>query len=246
MIGVSDMYIAVCDDNAPCVDILEKYFDKLQSKHKELKWKCFRSAEDVLGFYGNNGNKFDVLITDIEMEGMSGVELANNIRNRDEGVIIFFLTGHSEYAPECFYSEPMNFWLKPVSFETVKSDLNRARKRIARKGEYISVIENRREYNVPCDDIIYVEKWGRKIIIHVKYGEYRINKSLADLQRELDTVKFIRVNQTFIVNMAYVRSLTKDEITLKDISGTIPIGRVYADSVKRGFIKYKERSLTEL
>lgn len=94
--------IAICDDEKDCINWVENYLDAFRRKYKNIKWEVFYSAEELLDYYDRHGNTFDILITDIEMNQINGVELANTIRRRDKGIIIFFLTSYTEYALQCF------------------------------------------------------------------------------------------------------------------------------------------------
>lgn len=237
------MYAAICDDEKECIEHIEKCLVRLQDIYHDLKWKTFGCAEEVLEFYKRNGNKFDILITDIEMKDISGVELANSIRSRDRNVIIFFLTGHTEYAIQCFRAEPMNFWVKPVSYEIIKEDFGRAKRRMLQDNEYITITENRQSNKIKYCDIVYLEKSDRKTIIHTKEYDYKTNKSLSEFQKELSCDNFVRIYQTYIVNLAYVKSFTEKIVELKGRDELLPVGRTYMEELKRALIRYKERRL---
>ena len=237
------MYVAICDDEAAHISYIEKYLVQLKNIYPGLKWRSFDSAEKMLRFYQRNGNKFNILITDIEMDNMNGVEMANIIRSKDQNIIIFFLTSHKDYAIQCFRAEPMNFWLKPLSFDVIDADFKRAYSRIIQSQKFISIIENRQIYEVRYKDIIYLEKWERKTIVYTKAYEYRTNKSLADFQRGLDPNVFARVSQSYIVNMQYISEISDSLLQLKEGMGNITIGRNYLADMKKKFIQYKERRL---
>lgn len=239
------MYIAVCDDEDEYIKTLEEYLERLMEVYSGLSWKVFKSAEEILDHYQRNGNTFDILITDIEMGGMSGVELANKIRSRDRRIIIFFLTSYREYAIQCFRAEPLNFWVKPLSYDVIKEDFERAHRRILQSQKYISFTENRKEIEVGYDDILYFEAWGKKTLIHTRIGEYTTNRSLSKLWEELDSDYFVRVSQTYIINFAYVESFSDGSIKLKEINGSIKIGRTYLNDWRKGIMRYKKRRLLE-
>lgn len=237
------MYVAICDDETAHISEIENHLIQLKNTYSNIKWKTFNSAEALLEFYQRNGNKFNILITDIEMDEMNGVELANIIRSKDQDIIIFFLTGHRDYAIQCFRAEPMNFWLKPLSFDVIADDFKRAYSRIAQSQRFINIIENRQVYEVRYNNIIYLEKWERKTIIYTRSYEYRTNKSLADFQKDLDSNIFVRTNQSYIVNMQYIMEISDGYLQLKDGIGSIQIGRNYLSILKKKFIQYKERRL---
>lgn len=237
------MYVAICEDENEYIRILEDYLSRLKLIYAGLKWKTFGCAEDLWDFYRRNGNKFDILITDIEMGKMSGIDLANAIRGRDKNVIIFYLTSYTEYAVQCFRAEPLNFWVKPLSFEIIEDDFKRAYSRILQSQKYITIIENRESIDIKYDDILYLETWGKKTLVHTLICDHKTNKSLSEFQKELDSNCFVRVSQTYIVNLAYIKSFSYDSIKLENTAGRMSIGRTYLNDFKKRLIRYKRERL---
>ncbi len=235
--------VAICDDEEEWVIRMEHYLKKFRENHKEweIKWDSFYSAEELLNYYEQNGNEVDILITDIEMKGLNGVDLANKIRSMDKNIVIFFLTSHTEYAIQCFRPEPMNFWVKPVSYNSFSEDLCRAIQRIDKAIRYISIIEERHTIRLNVDNIIYIEKEERKTLIHMINGVHITNKLLSQIEHELPAELFVRIYQSYIVNLAFVKVLKEKHIILKHTGQSLNVGRTYAENLKRRFIEYKER-----
>ena len=235
--------VAICDDEEEWVIRMEHYLKKFRESHKEweIKWDSFYSAEELLNYYEQNGNEVDILITDIEMKGLNGVDLANKIRSMDKNIVIFFLTSHTEYAIQCFRPEPMNFWVKPVSYNSFSEDLCRAIQRIDKAIRYISIIEERHTIRLNVDNIIYIEKEERKTLIHMINGVHITNKLLSQIEHELPAELFVRIYQSYIVNLAFVKVLKEKHIILKHTGQSLNVGRTYAENLKRRFIEYKER-----
>ena len=235
--------VAICDDEEEWVIRMEHYLKKFRESHKEweIKWDSFYSAEELLNYYEQNGNEVDILITDIEMKGLNGVDLANKIRSMDKNIVIFFLTSHTEYAIQCFRPEPMNFWVKPVSYNSFSEDLCRAIQRIDKAIRYISIIEERHNIRLNVDNIIYIEKEERKTLIHMINGVHITNKLLSQIEHELPAELFVRIYQSYIVNLAFVKVLKEKHIILKHTGQSLNVGRTYAENLKRRFIEYKER-----
>ena len=99
--------IAVCEDEMKWKDEVEKYLNIFKQKHKNIEWGYFHDSNFLLAEYQHLEQPiFDIIITDIEMNSLSGVEMANKIREMDENVIIIFLTQYTKYMRECFISTP--------------------------------------------------------------------------------------------------------------------------------------------
>lgn len=234
------MRVAICDDEAEVINKLTGYINRFASEYGNIKIKKFNSAEDVVEYYKTNGNVFDVLITDIELGSADGVELAGWVRNRDENVYIFFITSHTEYAIRCFRPCPMNFWVKPLSYEQFCDDFNRVVRLMQRHNEYIEIISERTAVRLRCSDIIYIEREKRRTVVHTREQQYITSKSLAEFENELDPERFIRIYQSDIINLEKVKRVIKKEVELDGIEGRFEIGRIYMSDFKRRYIRFKE------
>lgn len=237
------MNIAICDDQDESIEVIVDYLTKFRQTYRNISWEAFYSAEELLDYYETNKNEFDVLITDIEMTQLNGVELANRIRTIDKKIVIFFLTSHTEYAIQCFRPEPMNFWVKPVSYDLFAEDLCRAMKRIknADRHKYISIIEERHTIRLNTEDIVYIEKEERKTKIHMVNSIHKTNKLLSEFEAELPRGIFVRIYQSYIVNIAFVKVLKEKSVILNGTDQILDVGRTYAENLKLRFIEYKER-----
>ena len=134
------MRIAICDDENIWINHIEEYIKKIKSIYNEIEYDVFISGESLLSHY-NNEDIYDIVILDIEMNGMSGIDTSNAIRDKDPAVIIFFLTSYKEYVFECFRSSPMNFWVKPLKYEIFKEDIIRAHKSIEQSYTYLKILD---------------------------------------------------------------------------------------------------------
>lgn len=235
-----EMRIAVCDDENVWINHMVEYIEQIKSTYRGIEYDVFSSGEEFLGRY-NKEIPYDIVILDIEMKSISGIEVANAIRDKDNSVIIFFLTSHREYVYECFKPMPMNFWVKPVEYEVFKEDIKRAYHRIEESTSHIKIIENRQKIRLKCSDIIYIENKERKSWIHTASGIYKVNKLLTELMRELDDKVFVRVYKSFIVNLRHVYIINENQITLYNCNEKIPISRTYKPELLDKYINLKER-----
>lgn len=110
--------IAICDDNTEHINILEKYLFEISN----IKIECdvYQSGESLIDAYKNNVERYDVVLLDMEMEELNGIETANLIREFDEHIIIIFVTSHSEYMKESFQCQPFRFIEKPLDYDELK------------------------------------------------------------------------------------------------------------------------------
>lgn len=233
------MRIAICDDENIWINHIEEYIKKIKSIYNEIEYDVFISGESLLSHY-NNEDIYDIVILDIEMNGMSGIDTSNAIRDKDPAVIIFFLTSYKEYVFECFRSSPMNFWVKPLKYEIFKEDIIRAHKSIEQSYTYLKIIDNRKRIRLKCSSIIYIENKERKSWIYNTNGIYKTNKLISELIKKLDEKIFVRVYKSFIINLKYVHIIGDNELSLYNSDEKIPISRTYKKELIDKYINLKE------
>lgn len=209
------MRIAICDDENEWINQIEEHIEKFKENHKNIVCEVFYSGEELLEYYKLYGNVFDVLITDIEMGGINGVELAKKIRKMDSEVPIFFLTSHDEYIRECFAPRPMNFWDKPVPYDIFKKDIEKVINSERKNNRYFSLKEDGIYKRIPYNDIIYFSNKGRKIVAHTVNGDCEFYGSFKDYSEIWKENNFYIVSRFFCVNTNYIEALKNNTLYLK-------------------------------
>ena len=219
--------IAICDDQKAVTSQIETLLYDISQKHGiPIEADVFYSGQhlerQILG-----GKKYDLIYLDIEMHNGDGISAAEHIRNRDENVLLVYVSGYEKYMMELFRLDVLAFVKKPLDptrFEKIFLEANR---RICKQQFYFTYHYKNTEYKTPCIDILYFESEGRKIKIHLKGGGLeRFNGKLNDVEKKLDDGKipFLRIHKSYFVNYHYIKARTKAEIILTD--GTrLPVSR---------------------
>ena len=223
---------AICDDESLQSNYL-KSLVMAWSEEKELDCsvKTFSSAESLL-FYGCE--EFDILLLDIEMAGMNGVELAKRVRERDETSVIIFVTGYSEYIAEGYDVQALNFLVKPIDRMKLFSVLDKAARLLSKNERSISLEQKGEVYLVPLREIRFIEVSGNYVSVHAK-TTLTVKKTLAELEKQLDD-SFVRTGRSFIVNLTYVRRITKTDVFLST-DESVPLSRGMYESINRALIE---------
>lgn len=226
--------IAICDDENKCINILEQHLLEFKKIYSNIAWDIYYSAED---FFGNMGNlQYDIIITDIEMKGINGVELANKIRELDDNIIIIFLTSHEEYMRECFFSTPLNFWDKPLKYEVLQKDLIRAIDKITSNNKILKIKTLDGIVRLFYKDIFYFESQNHTVIVHTNREDYRFYSSLKNISKSLDG-DFAFCSQSYLVNLNFVKTI-KNNCVILDNDARIVITRTFGADFKRALQKF--------
>ncbi|MEY8331011.1 LytTR family DNA-binding domain-containing protein [Lachnospiraceae bacterium 48-33] len=227
--------IAICDDETIDTDYLCGLVEKWAAYDKHtVQIKTFVSAEEFL-FHYEEDKVWHILLLDIEMGKINGVELAKKIRIKNKEVQIIFITGYNDYISDGYDVEALHYILKPVYKEKLYEVLSRACERLEKEEAALFLHLPDGMVRIPFYEIRYMEVRANYVTV---YGEEKvtIKTTLSALEQELDN-RFFRIGRSYIVNMKYIRKVTKRDVILED-NTAVPISRGYYESLNRAFIDY--------
>lgn len=226
---------AICDDD-------EKQLQSLKSLVSEwagetalsFEVRTFPSAEAFLFAYAEDSS-YDILVLDIEMNGISGIELAKRIRREGARVEILFITSHFEFISEGYEVDALHYLTKPVAKDKLYAVLTKALDRLQAEPPFVIISCEGETVKLHEPDILYVEAFAHYISIHTSKREYRIKESISSFGKSL-TDDFFRIHRSYLVSLKAVVRISRTEITLED--GTLlPLARGKYDAVNRAFIE---------
>lgn len=228
-----DYKIAICDD----LEADRQYIASLvtgwaSDAGHTVRIDAFSSAESFLFQYAEEKD-YDILLLDIEMGPMDGVELAKSIRRENDTVQIIFITGYSDYISEGYEVAALHYLMKPVAEEKLRSVLDRAADKLAKNGRVLNLELGGEMARVPIYEIRFAEVFGNYVTIHAG-RDYTVKMTLGRLIDQLDE-RFYRVGRSAIVNLTEISRVTRAEIRLRD--GTaLPLPRGAYEGVNRAII----------
>lgn len=226
------MRFAICDDDTNMLDYLRRVI--LEWGRPEINQiEMFPSAEAFLFGYEEN-KKYDVILLDIEMNKMNGVELAKRIRAFDKTVQIIFVTGYSEYISEGYDVAALHYLMKPVIKEKLFEVLDRAKEKLSENERYLCLKIDSEMILVPLHEIRYIEVERNYVTVHAD-DNYTVRQTLSEMEQELDD-RFFRASRSFIINLHKIRKATKSEVVLID-NTSIPLPRNAYQALNRAIIE---------
>ena len=201
---------AVVEDERENRDMLRDYIFRFNREKNILLWPFFYSnAADFL----SSAEKYDLVLMDIRMPGLSGMDAARILRERDEGVQIVFITSLASYALQGYEVGALNYIVKPVSYPDFALKLARTLKRVKDSRTDIHISGRGKVINLSADDILYLEASGHGVFYHTSGGTLCRRLSLASCEEELPEY-FCRTNSCYIVNLLLADSLEGSCITV--------------------------------
>lgn len=204
------MNIAVCDDEKQIRKQIQKM---VQERIPGCAVKTYGRGEDLLG----DRFSYDILFLDIQMEGLSGIETAREIRRRNSDVILIFITAIREYVFEAFDVSAFHYLLKPVSEEQFGSVIDRAAREVEKRREThtqkIFIQTRNRNVALQVKEICYIESQRRKVEIHTTKEIIEFYATMNELEEQLGE-GFYRCHRSYLVNMAYIFEYGTDYIRI--------------------------------
>lgn len=195
----------------------------------------FESTENVDDFLRNN--YVNIIFLDIELPGRSGIAFA---RSLPRGISVIFTTAFSKYAVESYDIEAVDYLVKPIRTERFDQAVDRAVRSIEsvrdrRESQdspddgFIIVKSERRFVRVPLDDISYIEALKDYMSIHSGGKTIVTRMTMKEMADSLPSRRFMRVSNSFIVNIRKIESFDNNDIYIDDIQ--IPIGVTYRERI---------------
>lgn len=230
-----EIRVALCDDEETVQEYLGRLLEEWKERQNDqLQIEYFESAESFL-FQYEEDKRWQLLILDIEMGKMNGVELAKKVREHNKEVQILFVTGYMDYISDGYEVEALHYLLKPVTKEKLFSVLDRARERMKKSEKALFLQGSDETVRIPYYEIRYVEVQHNYVTIHAA-EDYTVKKTLSELEEELGD-GFFRTGRSFLVNLKCVKRITKKEVSLKD-GMVIPLSRGMYEKINRAMIRY--------
>lgn len=227
--------IAVCDDSENDRERIAGMARRWgEVSGNGVRVSGFPSAESFL-FQYEGERDFDILLLDVEMPALSGIDLAKRVRAGHGRAEIVFITSHFEFIAEGYEVDALHYLVKPVAEGKLFEVLDRAAAKLA--SEPASVV-------VSCDgetvklfeaDILYVEAFAHYLEIHMREGVYRIKESISAFAEKL-SADFYRAHRSYLVNLRAVERISRAFVTLSG-GAEIPLARGKYDDVNRAFIE---------
>ena len=208
--GRKMLKIAIVEDDKEYQKLLSSYLNRYQAEYEEkLVYSAFNDGLDFL----ENKEVFDVVLMDIEMPFMDGLNVAKKFREKDSNAVIIFVTNMLQYAVNGYEVDAIGFLVKPIGYLALSLLLQKASRRIqAFAPKEIMIVSNNRQRRVLIGDIYYVEVNRYQVIYHLKSGTEVVNDRFYNVVKQLSEYPFAECNQCYLVNLQHVTSLDGDFI----------------------------------
>jgi two-component system LytT family response regulator len=238
----------IVDDEKLARDLLREYLENFPDI--QLVAECEHGADAVEKI---DNLKPDIVFLDVQMPGMTGFDVLEDIEHEP---YVIFTTAYDQYAIKAFEKNAVDYLLKPLDEERFRTAINRALKRKSlehstledllesirseRKGPFdshIFVQKSEKLFNLPVDEIVYLEASGDYTIITTKADQFVSSSGIGKLEEILNPEVFIRVHRSTIVNVNFLKEIERHfngGMVVKMQNGkSFPVSRTYAKLIRK-------------
>lgn len=233
--------IAICDDEVRARDAMWMQLSKLLWEGSEEVVYDFSSGKSAVNWLRSHPGEIDLLFLDVEMEGMNGMETAEQIREFEETLLIVFVTGYADYVFDGYRVGALDYLMKPVQEERLAAVLKRVREKMYREDERSFVVKNTEgTYRFSHKDILYFYSDRRKVTLVTAGGEYAFYDKLDAVEARLGE-DFVRIHQRYLVHADAVSHIGGSSVEIGE--RTLPVSRSLRESAA---VKLAKAMLVEL
>lgn len=198
--------IAIIEDEEAMSNQLVSYFAKFGKDYNEsFSFAIFSNAET---FLKNYKKEYSVVLMDINLPGMNGMECVKKLREIDDTVLVVFVTNLSQFAVDGYEVKAFDFVVKPISYYNFSLKLKRALSHLSSLNNYELIISTKdKKYFININQLIYIEIRNHTIIYHLVNDEIKGSGTLKSLYTNLKKHHFAFCNQCYLVNLAFVKGI---------------------------------------
>lgn len=212
------IHIALCDDNEKTAKILYNKVTYFLKKRETFAEISIYSQSQMLQFDIQDGKYFDLILSDIEMPTINGMNLAAYSKKYLPDVLIIFITSHMKYAIDAFELSIFRYIPKAEINVRLSAALDDALKMIELQADqYYFIQMPSRIEKIPYSKILYIRREGKNSIIELIDDSYsKVRKSLTQVYKEINTEDFIYIDRGNIVNIAHIVGVKNGLVELKN------------------------------
>ncbi len=224
--------IFICDDEQK---ILSDISQKVTAMLPDASVSEFSDGNALLSAITDGS--CDILLTDIDMPGSSGLDIARLLADMQKKPLLVFVTSHDELVYDSLQFHPFGFVRKGHMDRELPGILADCVEELDSREKHFCFHTASAGVKLQLDEILYFESEGNYLKLMAKDGEYRFRSTLSAVENTVSGCGFVRIHKGFLVNQAAVRILSPYEAELSG-GARLPIGRSYAESARKQIMRH--------
>lgn len=188
-------------------------------------------------------SEYQIMFLDIDMEERSGMDIARRVRELHHDTILIFVTNYPQFSLEGYEVRAFRYLLKQELEQKLPLYYRDALAEFPREEKSLQFSINAEPYSVPYDNILYLESRHRVIYLHTvnlgRAGDHFYGR-MEDLTEELEPEDFLRIQKSYLVNMAHIKKLNFDHVLLSN-GEELPVSQKRYAQLKIQYLGWKNK-----
>ena len=231
--------IAICDDEKAALELLgSSVRGALRSRSVDAAIEIFSRPRDLLARMQQVS--FDLLFLDIEMPGMTGLELAQRLRRDGNLIDIIYISNREDLVFDALRTNPRGFIRKTRLIQDVSGviDTYLAYKKGGERAKELILQDREQVTRIPLDKLLYIEGSGKNQLAHITGREQpmELHRSMQELEGELAPQGFLRIHKGYLLNYRFIRRIGDNEVTLTN-EERLPISRRKYQEIRDAYME---------
>lgn len=203
--------IALVEDDRIYREELMQFLQRYERESGEkFRITTFTDGDEIVDGYACD---FDIILMDIVMKYMNGMDAAERIREMDSEVVIIFITNTPQYAMKGYLVDALDYVLKPITYFSFSQRIDRALSRMKKRSKkYLSIPHKGGVKKLDVSQVTYVEVRDHDLIFHTTEADVLSKGTLSDVEQALEQQNFFRCNKCYLVNLEYVEGVQNNDI----------------------------------
>lgn len=242
--------IAICEDEKIYRDKLKEFLEKFLEQKKYLEQRKysveeFENGENFLERFEKDERyreNLNIVLLDIQMDGINGMDVARKIREWNKKLQIIFITAVPDFFADGYEVKAFRYLLKPIGYEDFCGHFGKCLEEIDENKEsniVINDLNTGKTLVVPTESILFVETYGRNLLVHTDKNVYRMYENMGSIEKKLDCEIFFRVHRGYIVNISRIESI-KGKTAIVD-GNEVMVSRDKVKELKERVMDYIEK-----
>ncbi|WP_353654974.1 LytTR family DNA-binding domain-containing protein [Clostridium sp. CCUG 7971] len=212
----------MCEDDVTQRELLRNYISKIFKEiSNQVELIEFSCGEDLIN---TNLDGIDIFFLDIQMDNISGMDVAKVIREKNDISEIIFTTSLIDYIQDGYEVRAYRYLLKPINYEELNKHILNCVSDIIKKRENFIIIENKGSITkISISSITYIEVMKKELTIHTIDKTYYTKNSMDKIEKELEKYNFFRCHKSYLINVNQIQYISKNTVSIND--DDIPVSK---------------------
>lgn len=234
-----EIKVLICDDEPAFVDQMAQAIQN-QPLPKEVSINITRTSQSET-LTDEQLSQYQIMFLDVMMEPCGGMELARRVRKLGNHAVLIFVTNYVQFSPEGYEVRAFRYVLKQELQQRLPGYFQEAMAEILREEKVLQYSLNGEVYQLAHTNILYLESYQRMIYAHtvkLEQAEYQFYGILEKLTEELEPDGFLRIQKSYLINMAHIKKLNFDRVLMSN-GKVLPVSQKRYSELKKRYLSWK-------